>query len=564
VGARWNAIVSGALPRPIAPDPSPQGYGRTGMTRTWHQWHDAIEGARTPRHIADDIVAACTRRHWIMLPRLAREAAVWAIVRPSGTAALPDIGAAVIEAVQTVTAHDDGLVALAMVDILNVIRCVGGDFDGKWHLKELMPELARRSSTWTPTQQTRVRCAAWLHRDLDTFRALCGRDKPYDGSLQRVPHDALVPHLVAAAANNEPRPLAWTFVLHYLDELSDQGLIDPETLLFLARIFARTLAEPDRVAIDLHDQLASIARGQDTIEGQRRYQISNPHGGTSEAPFGDTLADGAFRVDEHVFGVRRWRQYLGHQVTQPGERVVVSCLWEGTPKVPYEQLRADLAYSIPGVLEVVFLGRFDTPEDAAHRKELNDWSALVERLPSGLSARRAITSALDADAAARLGAAVGAIVQRAAGAGVLLTALRPEYIWVERDARGEWHPTGLTARNSVFFASHKFGEYPSLAPFLRQYGAPEAIRAPTERSLVFTLATLIAEWTTGRYPFLDAWDRNLRRVQVEVDRPEEPDLRGAPPELAELLARGLAKNEAARPTLSGWLGELNNLIASTS
>jgi len=551
-----------SLPRPIDPDPSPQGYGRTGTSRTWNRWHALIDedGARTGKHVADDIVRACAHMQWAALPALAREAATWAIVRPSGTVALREIGNAITGAAEHLSMPDDALAALAMFDLLNIVNCIGGDFTGKVPLTSFIPQLARLSTQWTATERIRICCAAWMHRDLQAFAMLRGPERPYDQSLTRVGPDALVPYLVAAASQQQPRPRAWTFVLNYLDELTDEALIDPETVLFLARVVTRAIVPMEDVAKDLHDHLATVVRGQELIEPQRWYQTSPPHRGPGEPPLTDTIANGAYQIDEHVFGVRRWRQYLGHRIAQPTERVVVSCLTHGTPKAPLDQLRSDLAYSVPGVLELAFFGPLDVPETAERRKELAEWCVLVERLPSGETARRAIRDAIGAHAAVKLGLAVGAIVERALRAAVPMAALRPEYIWIERDPRGEWTPTGITGRNGAFFASHKFSHYPSNTPFLRPYGAPEADHAPTDRSPVFTLATLIAEWTTGRYPFLGAWDRGSHLIQLRVDQPDEPDLRGVPPQLAELLACGLRRDPATRPGLVEWLHELSGLV----
>jgi hypothetical protein len=238
----------------------------------------------------------------------------------------------------------------------------------------------------------------------------------------------------------------------------------------------------------------------------------------------------------------------------------VSCLAEkGTPKIPLDRLHDELAYSVEGIFDLAFLGPLDLPDDATQREELADWCVLVERLPSGDSARCAILDPLDAADAVRLGVSVGVMVERAANAGVLLTALRPDYIWVDRDAAGHLHATGLTARNGRFFESHKWGESPSLPPFLRPYGAPESMTDPSERCLVFTLATLIAEWTTGRYPFRDARYRGFYYVQVYVDKPHDPDLRSIPSALAAVLERGLCPDPQRRPPLSSWLRTLKRV-----
>jgi len=58
---------------------------------------------------------------------------------------------------------------------------------------------------------------------------------------------------------------------------------------------------------------------------------------------------------------------------------------------------------------------------------------------------------------------------------------------------------------------------------------------------------------SARRAILDAWDRGFHLPQLRVD---EPDLRGAPPWLADLLARGLRREPAGRPSLAEWIQEL--------
>jgi len=297
------------------------------------------------------------------------------------------------------------------------------------------------------------------------------------------------------------------------------------------------------------------ARAMALVAEQRRYQLSNPHVTEGEPLFTETIGDGAYRVDEHLAGVRRWRLYLGHHVARPDERYLISMV-RGSKKVAAEQLRAELDYAIDGVLELAFVGAFDPPDDPARRKEFGRWGVLVERIPGGETTRRRITGPLSPAEAAELGASVGATVERAARAGVLLTALRPEYIWVDQDATGRIVPLGLTARNGRFFESRSEGEFPSLSPFPHAYGAPESGHNPSERSLVFTLAVLVSEWATGRYPFPQLWESVAHHAPIGVASARDPDLAGVPQSLERLLMSALDPDPQRRPTLLAFVHAL--------
>jgi len=296
-------------------------------------------------------------------------------------------------------------------------------------------------------------------------------------------------------------------------------------------------------------------RGVELMDEQRRYQLSNPHVWDKEPPFTETIADGRFRIDEHLWGVRRWRVYLGHSIARSTQRVLIS-IDDGTPKVALDEVRQEISYAIPGILEFAYAGAFDPVSDPVRQKDIKDWGVLVEYLPSGDSARRLITTGLGAIEAARLGGSVGAIVERAARSEMLLVALRPEYIWVEHESTGQLAVRGVTDRYYKFFRSRSYGEFNTLLPFPRSYGAPEAETKATERSLVFMLAVLVAEWTTGRYPFPGLWQSVAGGMLIGIRTSEAPDLAGVPPELEALLLRSMDRDPGARPALTSFVRAL--------
>jgi hypothetical protein len=89
----------------------------------------------------------------------------------------------------------------------------------------------------------------------------------------------------------------------------------------------------------------------------------------------------------------------------------------------------------------------------------------------------------------------------------------------------------------------------SLPLFDRYYYAPEADEDPDDRALVFALATMIAEWATGRFPFKYKFHGHgpLEGKHLKLK---------LPPPLASLLSRGMRVDRAERPNLAQFLDEL--------
>ena len=271
---------------------------------------------------------------------------------------------------------------------------------------------------------------------------------------------------------------------------------------------------------------------------------------------GETLGDGAVRLTEHLIGEGSQRLYRGEGPRSSGERYVVSIIL--APRgVPADELRRSLGYRVNEVLDLECIRQLDDP---GPNGKLDGYQAahwgLVERLDAGEWLPHVVTAAVEFPASVALGLSVGRILERAATAGILLVAVRPEYIWVVQDERG---PTavGITGRNSEFFR-HTGGQcsIPAL-PFERHYFAPEVYRDQTAspESLVFTLATMIAEWATGAYPFPDAWAGGSmtsllqgRHAPLDVPAP-----------LANLLTLALKPEPAHRPSLPYFLRRLSLL-----
>jgi hypothetical protein len=271
-------------------------------------------------------------------------------------------------------------------------------------------------------------------------------------------------------------------------------------------------------------------------------------------PLGDPLGDSAFRCHEHLMGDHKQQLYLGRRTHGSDDRFLITVMW--APDAPVDQLRRDLAYRAPGVLELEFLGHFDRLGGGNPDRDLlrEAHCALVEKLPAkGEWLPRRLTRPLDPWRAALLGASVGDILLRVAEGGLLLVGVRPEYLWIDLD--GDLPAaTGLTGRNYDFFAHTGGPIVLGGALFPRYYYAPEVYlgKAEVEQSLVFTLAIMVAEWATGAYPFPDSWaSGNMhslckgRHIPLEVPAP-----------LDQVLVRSLLEEPALRPTLAAMIRDL--------
>lgn len=279
---------------------------------------------------------------------------------------------------------------------------------------------------------------------------------------------------------------------------------------------------------------------------------------SKDFPVGDTLAGGAYRVTEHVAGFGSAKFGMATRASDPGAPCTVSTIWR--PKDMPEDVVVGLSYELDGVHQLVHIGRFDRAGDDRERNiQQEQHLAMVEQPRGGTWLPRAIVAgAADPAMAVSLGLSVGRILEDAARAGVVLVGVRPEYIWVDRQGNG-WRAVSVSGRNFDFFA--QVGGRCMLPSWIfeRPYYAPEVGTQPLgDRSLVFTLATMIAEWASGSYPYPD----------VYVGGSDYPMTMGRhaplhmPIHLAGLVAQGLQGVPARRPSLADFLSRLSRLVSS--
>ena len=130
--------------------------------------------------------------------------------------------------------------------------------------------------------------------------------------------------------------------------------------------------------------------------------------------------------------------------------------------------------------------------------------------------------------------------------------VRPEMMWGTR-LDGRYVVTGLSPRGHALFG-RSYEDAVSHPLFLHHYRDPlwrEPGFAFDDRSLTFSLAVMVAEWTMGVYPLLQTWGHETaEHMRIE-----------APPALGLLLESGLSPTLAARPALAAFVAELAQLAA---
>jgi hypothetical protein len=265
----------------------------------------------------------------------------------------------------------------------------------------------------------------------------------------------------------------------------------------------------------------------------------------------ETLDGGRYRLVQPLqLGPYR-KLYLAARTDAPEEQFLATVIAASNPP-PIEKIREFLGYEIPGVMKLGFIGQFDVREqDPMLLGALEGEWAMLEQIPQGASLRRLLTEPLSEEAAICLALSVGEILLVAASRGVLLTDLRPDYIW----ARHENHriaATALTARPTRFFEYQARSKTSYL--FTRHYDSPDREKMSVA-SLTFTLATMMAEWILGEYPFPAPGIHHLSTEQWEG---RAPTLAVSQP-LAQVLQRGFTADPARRPTLAQFLAELRAL-----
>lgn len=265
----------------------------------------------------------------------------------------------------------------------------------------------------------------------------------------------------------------------------------------------------------------------------------------------ETLDGGRYRLLAPLqLGPYR-KLYIAAKSDAPEEQFLASVVTVARTPSP-EAMREHLGYLFEGAFELSFIGHFDLRGDNQDEltNQQQNW-AMLERATPGHCLRALLREPIGEDVAIALGVSVGRILLRAAEQGVMLYDVRPESIWARLDGTG-LRATGLTARSEALFQHQAKGWSQIL--FAHHYNAPEQANR-SSKSLTFTLATMIAEWVLGKYPFPAPGPSRLNNQSWQ-----SPALPGSPG-VAKLMQQAFAADPADRPDLEEFLTALDDLRA---
>ncbi len=266
---------------------------------------------------------------------------------------------------------------------------------------------------------------------------------------------------------------------------------------------------------------------------------------------GQTLGERTFVLTKHLYGEGPRRLYLAHSVVAPMKTFLASVAPMRSGFDP-GQLLEEVGAPVPGVMDLSFIGHLDIQGEDLEETSFQEGTwAMLERAPDewlpDLLARSWSASSI-----IKLAISVGEIASRASAQGAQMGHVRPEYILAKEEGE-RLIATQLSHRYPFFFRyQHR---HTSSVMFKRGYYAPEPHF--NDRSLTFTLATMLAEWLTGAFPFPDSWLGNPSLDFLEG----RASLNGLPSDLEQVLRRGFTADPAQRPALPEFLEELAGLPA---
>jgi hypothetical protein len=498
----------------------------------------AWESRATPvAKLADRISAALTSSDAAALEAVACEVARSVLVDPD-----QDVGS-IVMMVDAAASRAAPELRLGLLDLANALTCAGAKVAAEsstsawlFELAQVGPPLARR---------LRVGFAGVVYGVLDLAIAP-PHPWPFVGCLVFPGAlDKLLAYTIAAAQNGGvARTLAdaWRRVGEELGTLGDQ--LDEPTLLWIARaLYQRFDGQPaGKVARLAHDHLWSVAADLEAARGEAAKH-------RPAFPVGDTLAGGAFRVEQRLLGVGTQRLYRGRDIAS-GAAVLVAFDDFDPKKQSLDELVNAVGYRGSGLFELAHAGTFDTIGDDPTRDlfRREHWT-IVERVPAGDWLPRVLGPTdpwTAAQKAIALGRSAGRILLDAAEAGVVLAHVRPELMWADGNT-----VTGLSTRAIELFR-RKRGELRQQPLFDRHYHAPEIHADPDDRAVAYALAVMVAEWATGQYPFPTLYAPD--GVETAQHLPI-----AAPAPLARLLERTICRDPTKRPRLAELVSELAHL-----
>ncbi len=262
-----------------------------------------------------------------------------------------------------------------------------------------------------------------------------------------------------------------------------------------------------------------------------------------EFPLGAQVAGGAYTITEWLRG--QPERGMGRATIRGGAGRCLVTMGTVQRRPAGERMR-ELALAIDGVARLRHIGPV-----AGHEGEHD---AMVEDEPAGRPTSE-LALPLEPVAAVRLALEVGAVLQRAHAAGLVLRHVRPELVYAEE--REGLRLTGIAPRADDFLIGVTAPCYGVPALFSSIFAAPEVMamrEPPTPAADVFSLCATLAVWLTGEHPF--AGDTLMEQMGAMMRNQGRP-WRG-PMKLGMALGPGLDPDPASRPPLARLLQSLES------
>lgn len=439
-------------------------------------------------------------------------------------------------------------VRLALLNIVNALCCAGAqtlttlEAELRQHLGELVhigPPLASRMC---------VAFAALMYNNSAIAEGIVPEIRANFFSRDTFPNDilGLLGYLILAARGNAlPGTIhaAWYRTIADLSELYESDQLDEAALLWLGRlVHQRFGGRPvDEVAARVHADLFTDPPADVWGPEVRAF------------PFRETLKKGAFRVEEHLRGLGQQTLWIGSE-TVTGNRLLIACDRHVPHRQDLDAFRRAMSFDAPGLFKLAHIGTFDVRgNDESDDLQRSGYWATVESVPRGTWLPWVLGAADPWKAPAKaihLGLTAGRILLEASAAGIDVSRVRPETMWADRQS-DRLEITGLSPRSAELFARMS-GERRSVPIYTRYYHAPERGRSPDDRTVAYTLAVMIAEWATGRYPFKSGYPADgietADHLPFDLPRP-----------LAELLEATIRLERRERPRLAELVEQLERL-----
>ncbi|HEX8106436.1 MAG TPA: hypothetical protein VF516_01860 [Kofleriaceae bacterium] len=213
----------------------------------------------------------------------------------------------------------------------------------------------------------------------------------------------------------------------------------------------------------------------------------------------------------------------------------------------FSELRRELAFDVPGIAPLEYIGRLEPHSEAGHE-------GMLEREPAGLPAAE-LAHPMARDATLQLALGIARVIRGAHAAGIFLGTLRPELVYVQSAAVPV--VTGIAPRAERFWLTatpRTYGVAPCFDDF---YQSPEQLAQPhdpaTAASDVFALGAMLAHWLAGEHPF--EGEGSLQAMSIALGRRRAF---AGPPELTAPIDGALAP-ASERVSLDAWIRELETL-----